>query len=278
MKLNNFPYDDYNADPRSSEEEKNLNSVATQLRNWFRQNGLILNLTKTQFIAFDLSGRKRRPLVVDVEGVDIKQTNQTSFLGFQIDKTLSWESHIETLCGKLGSACFALYRLASTLPPNVVKSCYFATVQSLLQYGLEFWGRAAEWERVFRMQKRAVRAIVRAPQDDSAQPIFQNLGIMTLPSLLIYQVAIYARTNLSLYGRRGDNQHHNLRNARQLSSIPHTLEKARRTIHAMGPPVYNKLPTDIQDAPSLNTFKSKLKKWLVSKAFYSFKQFIELKH
>ncbi|XP_063381250.1 uncharacterized protein LOC134667766 [Cydia fagiglandana] len=59
--------------PSIDQLESKLNLVAGQLSNWFEQNGLILNLTKTHFIQFDLSGRKRRPLHVGLAGGTIDQ-------------------------------------------------------------------------------------------------------------------------------------------------------------------------------------------------------------
>ncbi|KAJ2947555.1 hypothetical protein O0L34_g17345 [Tuta absoluta] len=152
-----------------TELEEKLNAAATQLSRWFGWNGLALNLNKTHFLHFHLGGRVPRPLVVAVGTTQLEKVRSTTFLGLELDRGLTWEPHITTMCGKLGGACFALQRLARVVPRQVARSCYFATVHSLLQYGAELWGRAAEWERAFRMQKRAVRAIVQVPQDVSAQ-------------------------------------------------------------------------------------------------------------
>ncbi|XP_050684532.1 uncharacterized protein LOC126979332 [Leptidea sinapis] len=126
--------------------EQKLSSVINQLAEWFRGNGLVLNLTKTQFICFDLSGRTRRQLVVNINDVRLQQVKAASFLGFQLDQTLSWDHHIENLSGRLARSCFAISRLSSTLSKKALRTCYFATFQSQVQYGVEFWGRAADSE------------------------------------------------------------------------------------------------------------------------------------
>lgn len=257
--------------------EIKLNSVASQLAQWFHCNGLVLNVTKTQFICFDLSGRARRRLVVGVDGVQLQQVNTASFLGFQLDQTLSWEFHIEALCGKLARSCFALSRVSSTMTKAAVRVCYFATIQSLLQYGIEFWGRAADCERAFRLQRRAVRTIAGIPADVDEKPYFVSLKVLTLPGLLIFQVAMYARANLHLFEKRADVERYNLRNGSRLQSVPHRLEKGKRTIHAMSPYVYNKLPQDVTSSLTISTFKYKLKKWLVEQAFYTYNEFLNFK-
>jgi hypothetical protein len=226
---------------------------------------------------FDLSGRSRRPLIVHHHGTTISQVATTTFLGLRLDQALTWEAQISAVCGKLGKACFALSRLNQTLERQAVRSCYFASIQAIMQYGLELWGQAAEWQRVFRLQKRAVRTLARARHDDSARPHFIALGILTLPSLLIFQIAIYTRDNISLYVRRGERSAWVTRNAHKLITIPHKLTKTAKTIHVAGPTFYNNLPDSITEATSLPSFKAKLKKWLIEQCFYSIKEFLEYK-
>lgn len=257
------------------ELEIKLNTVASELLLWFKINGLKLNLSKTQFMTFNLSGHKRRQLVVQIEGKPVEQVQTAPFLGFYVDRVLTWESHIDQLCLKLGQACFALSRVASTLPLDAVRSCYFASVHSLLQYGTEFWGRASESERAFRMQKRAVRVMARIAYDESARPYFSRLGILTLPCILIYQVALYTRENIESFTKLGQHKY-NTRNANKLASIPRTLTKTAKTLRVMGPDVYNRIPESIIDTSSIYTFKKKLKSWLIQQAFYSYTEFMNL--
>lgn len=104
--------------------------------------------------------------------------------------------HIDKVCGKLGGACFTINRLSRFLPREVVRACNCSLNPAV-------W-RGADWERAFRMQKRAIRAIVKVLRRTSARPYFQELGIVTLPCIVILQVAIYVRTNLVLYSRKGE--------------------------------------------------------------------------
>ncbi|KAJ0180186.1 hypothetical protein K1T71_004777 [Dendrolimus kikuchii] len=242
--------------------EENLNNTATQLSNWFQTNGLALNLTKTHFIHFWLSGTAPRPLSVSVASSTINQVENTVFLGFQVDRGLQWTNHIDGLCSKLGRACYALSRVARVVSVDVARACYFATVHSLLQYGTELWARAADWQRAFRMQKRAVRAIVRVRRCESARPLFKKLGILTLPSILIYQVAVYVRLNVHTYAKQSDVHTHFTRHRNDMSNIKHKLEKSGRLTHVMGPLIYNKLPSRITE------------KWLVEHTFYKHEEFI----
>lgn len=261
--------------PNIDRLEENLNLTASNLAAWFRANGLGLNLKKTHFVHLCLSGHATKPLTVSVDGVRVEQVSRTTFLGFEIDRGMTWEHHIHKLCGKVSSACFALRRVSRVVSTEVSRACYFATVHSRLQYGAELYGRAADWLRAFRSQKRAVRAIVGVSRCTSVRPYFKELGILTLPAILIFQVAVYARNNLDLYKKRSDRRSCCLRTGDRLLIDKHSLAKSDKLTHFMGPEVYNRLPDVVKNAPSLGSFKSRLKRWLIEQTFYDFNEFLK---
>lgn len=260
--------------PNMEQLERRLNMVANQLHVWFSINGFLLNVSKTSFVHFNLAGRTYQPISVTLGGKVVTQVKTTPFLGFRLDQGLTWECHIDQLCERVGRACFALWRLSETLETTMMRSCYFASVHSLLQYGVELYGRAADWERVFRMQKRAVRAVVRVPWDTPARPIFRSLKIMTVPGLVMFHAAMYARSHLDEYSRFGDGHRYSTRHAHKLRAVPRRLTKSSKLVHVMGPAVYNRLPPVIISASSTQSFKSKLKFWLIEKCYYNFNELL----
>lgn len=263
--------------PTVDQLEERLNETAACLARWFAMNGLVLNLNKTHFMHFNLAGHEVRKLSVSIDNAQIESVKKSTFLGFEIDRSLTWENHVHKVCGKLGSACFALNRVSRVVSAEVSRACYFATVHSVLQYGAELWGRSAEWERAFRMQKRAVRAMVRVTRDTSARPYFRELGILTLPAIVISQVAVFVKNNPSIYEKNSDVHSYHTRNADKLVGVTRTLTKSSKLTHVMGPMVWNRLPDEVTSAPSLASFKIKLKTWLIERSFYSFEEFLNHK-
>ncbi|KAI5630862.1 reverse transcriptase (RNA-dependent DNA polymerase) domain-containing protein [Phthorimaea operculella] len=261
------------------ELEGALNNVLDNLYRWFQANGLSLNKDKTCFIRFSLNGHPTQAMQVCAGGAPIQQVACTRLLGFNIDSALVWEAHIDELCGRLAGACFALRRLASTASGDVVRQCYFATVHSLLLYGTELWARAADWGRVFSMQKRAVRALAGVPDDVSAQDYFRKYQILPLPCLYVYQVAVFMHENIHLFKRKGANPRYNLRsnrNENQLAAEPHKLAKSERSVYYIGPEIYNRVPDELINAASIAAFKNLLNKWLHTQLFYSYDDFFKL--
>jgi hypothetical protein len=51
----------------------------------------------------------------------ITSTSETKFLGLIIDDTLTWTQHIEHLCKKMASACYALRFVKQSLPEGTLK-------------------------------------------------------------------------------------------------------------------------------------------------------------
>ncbi|XP_061717490.1 uncharacterized protein LOC133525217 [Cydia pomonella] len=265
----------------AQELEIKLNSVVQRLEWWFQLNGLALNKEKTMFLVFQLNGTSQPPCRVTTDQQTALQMVQTTkLLGFHVDSGLKWDHHIEELCSKLGRACFALRRLASTASRDVVLSCYYATVHSLLTYGVELWARAADAGRAFRMQKRAVRAIAGLPDDASCRELFKEFKIMPLPCEFIYQIALFTHNNLSTFRQRGVNPSREMRSnklAHLLVTPVHKLRKSERSVYVVGPAVYNRIPDEIKkDAASAVAFKLKLRKWLLGNTFYSIDEFFDL--
>ncbi|XP_063531441.1 uncharacterized protein LOC134742322 [Cydia strobilella] len=266
--------------PTTGELELKLNSVVRRLELWFRLNGLALNRDKTCFLSFQLNGSAPSAYLVTADQTTLQMVQSTKLLGFQIDSGLTWDQHIDEICSRLGRACFALRRLASTASRSVVLSCYFATVHSLITYGVELWARAADAERVFRMQKRAIRAIAGVPEDASCRELFKELNILPLTCEHIFQVALFTHKNYHAFRQRGVNESRAMRSnklAHLLVTPAHKLSKSVRSVYISGPSVYNRLPDVIKkDATSTVVFKSRLRKWLLSHTFYSISEFYEL--
>ncbi|XP_061729284.1 uncharacterized protein LOC133534207 [Cydia pomonella] len=266
--------------PTTRELEHKLNSVVQRLELWFRLNGLALNRDKTCYLSFQLNGAAPPTYSVAAEQTALQMVQSARLLGFQIDSGLTWDQHIDDICSRLGRACFALRRLASTASRSVVLSCYFATVHSLITYGVELWARAADADRVFRMQKRAIRAIAGVPDDVSCRELFKELDILPLPCEHIFQVALFTYKNYDAFRQRGVNESRAMRSnklAHLLVTPAHKLRRSEKSVYISGPSVYNRLPDTIKkDATSAVVFKAKLRKWLLNHLFYSVNEFYEL--
>ena len=72
-------------------------------RNWFVNNRLSLNVSKTNYILFR-SHRKHLPSnegVITINSISIPRVDKARFLGVHIDQLLTWKAHISIVSSKV---------------------------------------------------------------------------------------------------------------------------------------------------------------------------------
>jgi hypothetical protein len=149
-----------------------------------------LNLCKTYFLQFSSKNKNRLGINIADENGHVPKVNDIKFLGLHINNTLSWKTHIDKILPKLCSACFAMRSVKPCVSQQMLKAIYYSYFNSMMSYGIIFWGHSAGSIRVFRLQKRIIRIMMGCKSRDSCRKLFINLKITTalsvysLPSLV----------------------------------------------------------------------------------------------
>lgn len=92
---------------------------------------------------------------------------------------------------------------------------------------------------------------------------------MTLPSLYIYEVSVFAKLNLHLFDTLRSKRHQH-----KIKSMKLNTALLRNNIFGMIPKIYNHLPNSILQEQNIGTFKNNLKKLLLSKCYYRVDKFL----
>jgi hypothetical protein len=100
--------------------------------------------------------------------------NDLKFLGLNINNTLTWKPHIETILPKLSSACFAMRSIKLLVSQHMLKTIYYSHFHTIISYGLMFWGNSAHNARVFRKQKKIIRIMAGSRSRDSCRKLFND--------------------------------------------------------------------------------------------------------
>lgn len=74
-------------------------------------------------------------------------------------------------------------------------STYYGLVASRVSYGIIFWGRCSETERIFKIQKSCLRSIYNIQQRGSCRNIFKEKGILTVTAIYIRKCCCFVRKN-----------------------------------------------------------------------------------
>ena len=164
---------------------------------WFSNNKLVLSVEKTTFINFSL--RKSIQYKENVlykcdncslnnrychECAVIKRSTSTKYLGIILDSELNWKAHILKLKHKLISNIRLFYFLKKMCPKQILRTLYYALINSKLEYGVVLWGGTyvTNLKVLINAQKLFVRLILGRNRFSSSHLCFVELNILPLRS------------------------------------------------------------------------------------------------
>jgi len=93
---------------------------------------------------------------------------------------LNWKSHIGELASRLNKACFTIRSIKPFMSLDVLRSTYFSYVQSIITYGIIFWGNSSHSEEMFKIQTRIIRIIMNSSKNTSCRQLFKELHILPI--------------------------------------------------------------------------------------------------
>jgi hypothetical protein len=166
--------------------ETKLNIVLQIMKEWFNSNFILLNFDKTYYMQFITKNKSLSKINIEHENKTILKTNFVKFLGMTVDYTLSWKQHIDTSTPKLNKACYTIRRSKLYLSNDALKWYTMPFFHSVTSYDLTFWGNTTHSKCVFKLQKRAIRIIMRAR--NYVESFFRLLKILPLPAQYIYSL------------------------------------------------------------------------------------------
>jgi len=177
-----------------------LNEELEKIDDWLCANRLKLNCSKTKFSTFSPPGNKLSfvecPIKIKNDIIEnIHDTNNNidrlKFLGICLDPQLSWKLHINYICNKISKSIYIISRVKNVLPTNILKILYHSLVESYLNYGLIAWGNSVHIQKLFKLQKRAIRIISKKSYRSHTEPLFKSLSILTIHDLYESQVLLF---------------------------------------------------------------------------------------
>lgn len=184
-----------------------LQTDFTTIQKWSHDNGLVINKDKTVFIHFrppHLNCIRNSPVFHSLNCLHsmvhncncdsyIDRVETTKYLGLTLDEHLKWNDHFAVLERKLRGSLYALNKVGEIMNKEIVKSVYYALIESHLRYGIVSWGAAAKssLNKISDIQRRAVMLIQEPKKNNhpNNSDIYSKTGILNLTSL--YQLALF---------------------------------------------------------------------------------------
>jgi hypothetical protein len=152
----------------------------SKVSSWLEANKMLINVGKTKAMVFHTPRKSVPKPVIKLKGANIEIVDRFPYLGIILDKHLSWHEHVSSAAAKISKTIGVLNRLKHFLPPYTLKVIYDSLINCRIKYGILVWGASSASNRIFSLQKRAVRVLSKAKYNAHCDPLFKSLGILKL--------------------------------------------------------------------------------------------------
>jgi len=257
--------------------EQSVKEILEQMCEWFDNNKLYLNLSKTSFMVFhNTQFRGDIDLNVKIKDETLKRQSSICFLGVHIEDVLNWKTHCSCLIGKLSSICFQIRSLRTVVDEDVLLSFYYASAFSRMSYGIIFWGCSGGASDVFIIQKRIIRCIVGIDSRTSCRPYFKRLKLLTLFAIYILELLLHIFKNKSSFKRHIDVHGYPTRQMNDFYPPLNTCNITKQSPDTWGVKFFNALPLELKQLENISVFKRKIKELLLDHCIYSIDEYFEM--
>ena len=206
----------------------------------------------------------------------IERVEKFKFLGVVIKEDLKWNEQVNAVVKKLNKSVAILSRLKHFLPSGILLGLYNTLFLPHIIYCIGVWGLTEDYNknRISILQKRAIRCVDHASYCDHTKPIFDKYHILTFMQLLELNIGTFMfKYNNNLlpspfnnYFSLSNVHGHNTRTASNVRIESHNTARYSKTTKITAPKIWNKLPLEIKNAKSLQSFKKNYKKLLHSES------------
>lgn len=251
-----------------------LNTALNNVVNWCHDNYLSINPEKTKFMIFRTFNKQITILPDLMLGPhSIAPCNHTTFLGVELDPSLTFCFHFSHLKQKTAFGIRALLKARPFFPHQALLSLYFAFVHSHINYGIASWGNAysSHLSSVQHIQNQCIRIITCSSHRSSASALLRENKILSVNNLFHYNLGVFFYQLLHSYISYDSIDLNRLRtknctrfaanNNFLLPSVHTNYGKKTSCFAAIS--FWNSLPLTVKSLSSITSFKNSLKNFLL---------------
>lgn len=256
-----------------SEVITNIQTDMKNIKSWFVQHNLFLNMSKTKIVPFANDERtmpeiqpikihEQFPCQANCTCEEIEMVRHWRYLGVELDCHLRWDQHINMLVKRIRRYIYPFLSLRNFMPLKLLKQVYYALTQSVLEYGIIAFGRADQStiQNLKVIQNLILKILYKKKKRFSTKRLYEELDVLNIENLFKKNVCMYVHKNKHKLISYSDHQY-SLRNKNLIINKYKTC-KGQKSINFLGLKLYNSLPDELQNCNTNNKFKSLLKDWL----------------
>jgi hypothetical protein len=262
--------------PNPQDFQTNMVLAFNNVNKWFKVNLLSINVDKTHYFQFKTKSKPNLDISIPCDGNLITYSPKIGFLGIQIHDSFNWNSHIEYIIPKLSTACYVMRSIKQFMSYSTFKTVYYSYFNSIISYGLPFWGNSPHAIKIFRLQKRIIRIMMGCTTRTSCRNLFSSLEILPFISQYILSLMLFVAKNKHYFTMISENNIRNTRQANNLYQPSSNLTLHQRGVHYMGIKIFNNLPPYIKETYSnVRKFEIQLKHFLHTHCFYTLEEYFQ---
>ena len=251
--------------------EYKLQNDAVGFWTWCRNKKMFIHFTKTSVMTTGSRYHTSRtdPISIIIDNEQIQNVESQKLLGVIIDRTLSWDKQIDSVCLNITRRITLLKLLSKYVDQLSLKQNYNSYILPIFYYGCMIC-TSHNMNRLSKLQKRAARIILQADIMTPSQQMLQELGWLPFPKRVKYHtchtcVMVFKALNGQAPEYLSDlliksEQIKNLRsNDKEILKVPLSKTAAYdRSFSVNGAKLWNSLPFYLRQSTNINTFKSLL--------------------
>ena len=165
-----------------------INSEWNKIADWLAVNKLSLNVQKTKFMIFHYRQRviteNDIPCLM-INNTQIERVTEFNFLGLTVNEYMNWNSHTQKIANKISRTLGVMNRLKRYLPISAMKLMYDSLILSHLQFEITNWGFG--WDRISKLQKRALRIMTNSKYNAHTEALFKQLRLLKVNDIFDVQ-------------------------------------------------------------------------------------------
>ena len=259
--------------------EQQLQTALHKLSEWCKENGMLINTTKTKVT---LITTPQRRVNLNNYNFHLTYTNEAlsvvtceKILGVFIDNNLTWTNHTDAVAKKIVSNLWLLSRIKTYLTTHQRVQFYKSYVQPHIDYCNTIWGGTSQrnLDRIYRLQKRACKIILDYKYENIADSM-EELKILNIYERIYLKKAKFMfKISKSLTPKYINEMFHlrplnnTLQSLRSSATTNYVLPRPHKELFKQsliysGPLIWNNLPDDLRQLGTIDTFHKNCIKWM----------------
>lgn len=257
--------------------ENKLQSGAQDFKHWCILHKMFVHTGKTSAMLIGSRNKlaNSETLQIYIDNELIKNVDTQKLLGITIDNTLNWESQINRVCQNITKKITLMKLLSKYIDQQGLKQYYKSYILPIFDYGCMVWGHcsATSLNRLLKLQKRAARIVLKVDIMTPSETMFRELNWLPFYKRVQYHEFILMYKTLNnlapdylseRFIKVSETHDRKLRSVENdLLNVPYSRTRYYDNAFSVaGAKLWNSLPNDIRQSPSLCSFKTRIKSYL----------------